>query len=211
MQFYIPLHVQNRENNIQRCALAKKNQGYSLKQHCQGVLSITLDLLGILGETPLTSLQTSQVLHHDIMETFTGDLPYTVKNLSDEVKDSWDFIEAEVIERVSELYPSLAFYTDRAIRDSLSPRQFAIFRIADTADLWLYTEEEIRLGNYTDGMSKIHDDALARMATAIKQLGSASEARKVCGYLASSGYVTLEYLLKRTDTDGKEVASLEIE
>lgn len=211
---YIPLNLQYREGNIQRCSLARKCHAYDLKQHSHGVLSILLDIIDILGERELTSTQIKQILHHDVLEIFTGDLPYVIKNMSDTAKRSWDTIEAEVTKEVVRQYPSLYSYTDEAIKSSLTESQFRLFKLADMLDLLIYTEEELRLGNQMGELGVIHRNAREVSAALI---GEASKwfpgcEPKICEYVSSSGLVDYTEFLNEIQSmkSDREGCTLEI-
>jgi 5'-deoxynucleotidase YfbR-like HD superfamily hydrolase len=83
------------------------------------------------------------ILHHDMLETVTGDLPYNIKNLSPTTQTCWEAIESEAINS----FPQLAPYTDVRLRKTMSKKQFKIFKVCDLLDLWIFLREEQRLGN----------------------------------------------------------------
>ena len=156
---YIPLIMQRAQRDIQRCGLATKIQDYDLTQHSYGVLSICCDLVRLLGLEPLSQTEVEIILRHDLAETFTGDLPWVVKNMSAEVEERWAFIEETVLQEKSKECPELEKYSDKSIEKTLSPEKRKIFKIADMLDLLLYCCKEEQLGNTTPEMQLIFKNA----------------------------------------------------
>lgn len=199
---YVPLALQYRQGAVQRCALARKIHGYDLRQHSYGVFCIVLDLCGILGIDPPNALQSRQILMHDLMEVFTGDLPHSVKALSGETERAWDTIE-QVVAGSAPAECLLGMFTDRAIEKSLGRSLYMVFRLADTLDLLIYAYEETSLGNASREMLDILKNASDRTAQWVRQIAEslaeegADYADELCYYIASSDYVSYESLMEK--------------
>lgn len=156
---FLSIEVQRAQRDIQRCGLATKIQDYDLTQHSYGVLSICLDLVRLLQLEPLSQTEVELIMRHDLAETFTGDLPWVVKNMSAEVEERWTFIEESVLQEKAKVYPELENYSDKKIESTLSPEKLRLFKIADMLDLLLYCCKEEQLGNITAEMQLILKNA----------------------------------------------------
>ena len=86
-----------------------------------------------------------RVMHHDILESVTGDLPHDVKHFNVKTECAWDTIEHEVAS-VS-MHTEMSLYTDIEIRAMMSERQYKLFKACDLLDLWIFLKEEQGLGN----------------------------------------------------------------
>jgi len=91
------------------------------------------------------------VSNHDLLEVETGDLIYTVKNLNERTKDSWNEIENEVMNN----HPKLADYSDAAVNIRMNGFQHKLFKACDILDLWIFLNEETVLGNKHPNVKKI--------------------------------------------------------
>ena len=156
---FLPISMQRAQRDIQRCGLAPKIQGYDLTQHSYGVLSICCDLVKLLQLEPLSQAEVELIMRHDLAETFTGDLPWIVKNMNADVEDKWAFIEEAVLQEKAKVYPELENYSDKAVEKALSAEKLKIFKIADMLDLLLYCCKEEQLGNLTEEMTAIRQNA----------------------------------------------------
>lgn len=97
------------------------------------------------------------VLNHDLVETATRcDLPYTIKNLNKVTKRAWEVIEEEVVNVSPELKP----YSDKAIKEGLNEKQFALFKVCDYLDLIIFIKQEMSLGNNTKRIIEVHNNCL---------------------------------------------------
>lgn len=157
---FLPISMQRAQRDVQRCGLATKIQDYDLMQHSYGVLSISCDLVRLLGLEPLSQEEVELIMRHDLAETFTGDLPWVVKNMTAEIEEKWSFIEDAVLQEKAKGYPELEKYSDSNINKTLSAEKLKIFKIADMLDLLLYCCEEKELGNQTTEMGVIFNNAL---------------------------------------------------
>lgn len=156
---FLPISMQRAQRDIQRCGLAPRIQDYDLTQHSYGVLSICCDLVKLLQLEPLSQAEVELIMRHDLAETFTGDLPWIVKNMNAEVEDKWAFIEEAVLQEKAKVYPELENYSDKAIEKALSAEKLKIFKIADMLDLLFYCCKEKQLGNLTEEMTAICQNA----------------------------------------------------
>lgn len=93
------------------------------------------------------------VLHHDIVEVVSSDLPYDVKNLTAATKKAWGSIEDEVVSA----HHQLSRYSDDEIKSAMSQIQYALFKACDLLDLWLFLKEEEAMGNKTKTIYQMID------------------------------------------------------
>ena len=128
--------------NIERLSLHPIQRSYNLLEHSY-MVAILFSHFANLEDVSYDIQVFKKVLHHDILETITGDLAYTVKNLSDTTKEAWGHIEDEVINE----NPRFEHYSDKAIETAMTPLQFKLFKVCDLLDLWIFIKEEIALGN----------------------------------------------------------------
>ena len=92
-----------------------------------------------------------RILHHDIVEVVTGDLPYPVKHSSSMTETAWLVIEKEALT----VHPELQEYTDDVMERKFTPEQLKLFKMCDLLDLWIFLKEEYGLGNRTEECSVI--------------------------------------------------------
>jgi len=139
--------------NIERLSSTFKIKNYSLAEHSYyiGILFIKLAEQENIN---LTSKDIETVLTHDFMETYTGDLVSTAKNLSSETIFNWNNIENEVAYKYN-----IHSYTDEGIKKVLGEgsRKYNLFKLCDLLDLYLFTLEEKQLGNRTKGIERVYD------------------------------------------------------
>lgn len=91
------------------------------------------------------------IMHHDIIEVETSDLPYTVKNHSPVTKKAWGDIEEDIIRS----HHQLNRYNDEAIHENLTEIQHRLFKVCDLLDLWIFLKEEQTYGNNSSEVAKI--------------------------------------------------------
>ena len=139
--------------NIERLSSTFKIRSYSLAEHSYyiGILFIKLAELESINLNP-KDIET--VLTHDFMETYTGDLVSTAKNLSGETSNWWNQIEF----KIAEVY-DIKKYTDAGIMSMLGvgSRKYNLFKLCDILDLYLFSLEERQLGNNTKGIIRVYD------------------------------------------------------
>ena len=97
------------------------------------------------------------VFRHDMLEILTGDLRWTAKNLTEETSKSWDKIESAV-KADAENKKGFRVYTDSEIEKLLSPIEYDLLRMCDTAELYLFCKEEVNLGNSNSSIYEIIDN-----------------------------------------------------
>jgi len=91
------------------------------------------------------------VLHHDIIETVTSDIPYPVKNFNRKTVECWSTIEQEIIQN----HAQLIRYSDKNIEQAMTDKQFLLFKVCDLLDLWIFLKEEQKMGNNSSSCKKI--------------------------------------------------------
>lgn len=145
-------HLLN-QKNVERLSGKYKIRSYNLLEHSYLVLNLYLELCK--EECELVSVeQIDAILKHDITETISLDLPYPVKNLNIETKESWAIIENESVKWFA---PELLPYTDENLKKKFSDNQYNIFKLCDLLELWIFCKEEQRFGNKTTEIQKIID------------------------------------------------------
>jgi len=151
----IDIKYYRKMKNIDRMAMGFKNRPYNLLEHCYGV-GMLFRHFASLENVPYDINVWDIVLHHDIVEVETTDLPYTIKNFSQVTKQAWEEIEDELVSRHFQLEP----YSDAEIKSSLTPLQFALFKACDMLDLWIFCKEEQAIGNKTRFVQEIVDNCI---------------------------------------------------
>lgn len=131
-----------RMKHVDRLSGTPTIQRYNLMEH-QYIVAQLFRIFAAQEDVSYTVQELDIVLNHDILETETGDLLYTAKNLNSKVKEHWESIEQEIAEH----YPYLLRYSDEFIKESLNERQHALFKCCDLLDLWLFIDSEENLGN----------------------------------------------------------------
>jgi len=137
---------------IDRLAGKFKLRKYDLAQHCYftGILFMHFaEIEKIEYSREVLEL----VFAHDLMEVATTDLPWPVKQLNDTTKECWNTIENEI----AKAYPEFQKYADEEIKNSLTSKQFSLFKSCDYVELFLFIHEEILLGNITSEMIEIYE------------------------------------------------------
>lgn len=136
--------------NIERLGREIKIRSYNLLEH-SFMVAVLFSKFANKEDIPYDMQVFKLVLHHDIIETITGDLPYPVKNLNRMTEDAWDLIEKEVA--ISN--PRFNAYTDIRIENEMSPLQYKLFKACDMLELWIFVKEEQALGNGSIEMEKV--------------------------------------------------------
>lgn len=139
--------------NIQRFSHTPHLQGYNLLEH-GFVVGFLFRWIASEEDVPYDITVWEKVLLHDIVETVTGDLCYLVKNFNNTTADAWDVIEKEVVKSDT----TLAAYTDAALKNSMTERQFRLFKVCDYLDLFLFCHKEIQMGNASKGVMATMDN-----------------------------------------------------
>ena len=128
--------------NIDRLSRMPKLRQYNLIEHSY-MVTILFRHFASKEDVPYDMVVLDYVMHHDILEAETGDLPYDIKCMNDVTEHAWRSLEIEVSKR----HHQLRRYTDVNIKEALTPLQFQLFKICDTLDLWIFLKEEEGLGN----------------------------------------------------------------
>lgn len=136
--------------NVDRLSTSFKHRQYNLLEH-QYMVAVLFKKFAELEKLDYGLKQFDIILHHDILESLTTDLIFTVKNLNKITKRAWEIIEEEVIK----VNPKFEKYSDEAIKDGLNKKQFSLFKICDYLDLWVFCKEEEALGNKTKPIKKV--------------------------------------------------------
>lgn len=117
------------------------------------MVTVLFKYFAFVEEVPYDAIILDRVLHHDLLEVATGDLPYDVKNLNGGVKNNWNEIEGELI-RTPE-YSYMLKYHDSQLKGVMNDMQWNLFKACDLLDLWIFIKEEIGLGNSHKGLALI--------------------------------------------------------
>lgn len=138
----IPIKYYRKLKNVDRLSRTAKHRSYNLMEHSY-MVTVLFRQFASKEDIAYDMIVLDYVMHHDILETITGDLPYDIKNQNRLNADCWDAIELNSAESV----PGFTQYTDKEIQDGLSPQQYKLFKVCDLLDLWIFLKEEQGLGN----------------------------------------------------------------
>jgi 5'-deoxynucleotidase YfbR-like HD superfamily hydrolase len=131
--------------NIQRMSGRFIHRSYDLTQH-QWLVGMLFRHFALLDDVSHDINVWDIVLKHDIVETATMcDLIWPVKNLNEKTKEAWEVIEDEVLQ----INPQLERYSDKAMKEGMTSRQFALFKACDYLELLVFCKEEQAFGNQT--------------------------------------------------------------
>lgn len=139
--------------NVERLSQVYIHRNYNLMSH-QWMTGMLFRHFASLEDVPYDINVWDIVLNHDILETISTDLPWPIKNFSDKTKDAWSVIENELINKHFQLLK----YSDENIKKSLNARQFALFKMCDILDLWLFVKEEISIGNNSKQIKEVEEN-----------------------------------------------------
>lgn len=131
-----------RLKNVNRLGVEAILRPYNLLEHSYMVTVLFMHFAAKEGWAYGISC-IDHILHHDILETVTGDLPYVVKRFSSTTLECWSKIEEEIVG----VHPQLITYTDDYMERTLTPGQLELFKVCDLLDLWIFLKEEQGLGN----------------------------------------------------------------
>lgn len=137
---------------VDRLQGKRKILKYDLMQH-QWMTANLFIYFASLEDVSYTANELRLIMNHDILETITNDLPYTVKNFSEETRSYWGNIEDCIVGDIKNCY--LRQFTDQSIKEHLTPRQYALFKCCDLLDLYLFVEEEACLGNVSRDLAEV--------------------------------------------------------
>ena len=143
-----------RLRNVNRMGTEPILRPYNLLEHSYMVTVLFMHFAekeSITYSTDIIDL----ILHHDIIETQTGDLPWNIKNMNSSTQVSWNILETQVIAANEDFNK----YSDEKIRNALRPEQFNLFKVCDMLELWIFLKEEQVLGNNSKECKRIIDTA----------------------------------------------------
>lgn len=144
--------------NIQRLSGTPKLKGYDLAQHSYYVALLYLHFAR-KEEISVNVVILEKILKHDLLEIYTGDLPWPAKNLNDMTQTSWMAIEDEI----SDTYPIAKPFTDSKIKQYLNEQQLKLFKVIDLLELWIFCKEEITLGNASKEVKHVEENCVNLM------------------------------------------------
>lgn len=124
--------------NVERMQGTFKLRPYNLMEHSYAVTALFIEMSKREG-IEITVQDITDVISHDLLETQTGDLIWSVKHFSDKTLQAWDVIEDEILDEFPELK-----YTDNLQLDSVKHR---LFKACDNLDLWIFCMQEQEFGN----------------------------------------------------------------
>lgn len=120
---------------VKRYHVKRTHRTQTLAEHTFGMLMLVKQVTEGRGEHGLQSLAIlyNAILHHDLPELMTGDVPAPIKRVHPALGPLMDSIEQD-------LYPLYREYT-------LTQEEAALLKWADRMELVLWCLEEFRLGN----------------------------------------------------------------
>ncbi len=144
------IHYYRKMLNVQRLSGTTKLRSYNLAEHSYFVTLLFQDFAKLEGiDYNIDVLEA--VLKHDFLEVLTADLPYHVKNHSEETQKAWATIENAVAEAKRDEFAS-PLMSDSEIRSILNEEQFILMKACDILELLLFCLEEWTLGNKTKAL-----------------------------------------------------------
>jgi 5'-deoxynucleotidase YfbR-like HD superfamily hydrolase len=141
--------------NVTRMPGAFIHQSYNLLEH-QYMVGMLFQKFAKLDNVSYDINDLNIVLHHDIVETVTGDLSWVVKNFNQVTKNCWATIEEEVTYKHFQLQQ----FSDEKIKFGLTELQYLLFKSCDVLDLFIFIYEEIKLGNRSDEIIDVYNNCL---------------------------------------------------
>lgn len=141
--------------NIDRMQGLPKQRNYSLMEHSY-MVTVLFRHFASIENVSYDMCALDIVMHHDIVESVTMDLPWPIKNHNSETKLAWGVIEEELIKT----HFQLSNYSDTNIKGSLTPLQYSLFKACDTLDLLIFVKEEQALGNNTKELREVESNCL---------------------------------------------------
>lgn len=120
---------------VKRYHVKRTHRTQTIAEHTFGMLMLVKQVTEGMAEYGLQSLATlyNAILHHDLPELMTGDVPAPIKRVHPELGPLMDSIEQD-------LYPLYRDYT-------LTQEEAALLKWADRMELVLWCLEEFRMGN----------------------------------------------------------------
>lgn len=127
--------------NVFRMSTTNTIKPYNVFEHSFGVL-VLFKIIADQNNVEYTIETLDIVMNHDIVESITGDLVYTVKKFNEKTSLSWSEIEKELTKNTE--YEK---YSDENIKNKLNDEQYSLLKCCDTLDLYMYLHEEWCSGN----------------------------------------------------------------
>ena len=138
--------------NVRRLTGNMMHRNYNLLEHSYMVVVLFMEFCR-REDITINLACIDLVLHHDIVETVTSDLPYPVKNYNTKTQTCWEEMENEILKE----HPCLTRYSDARIKQLLPTKAYELFKVCDLLELWICMSEEVALGNVSsDCMQVIH-------------------------------------------------------
>lgn len=131
--------------NIERLTGTFKFRSYNLLEHSFMVL-VLFRHFASKEDVAYDATTLDYVIHHDALESISTDLIWPVKNFSKITKDCWELIEEEIVKK----HHQLQRYSDKSLKENLTPLQHSLFKACDGLDLWIFLKEEWSIGNHSD-------------------------------------------------------------
>lgn len=141
-----------RQKNVNRLGTIAITRPYNLLEHSYMVTVLFCHFAKLEG-IPYDVDTIDRIMHHDIVETITGDLPYPIKHSSSLTEEAWAMIEKDAIKD----HPDLKPYTDEVMESVFTAEQLKLFKMCDLLDLWIFLKEEYSMGNSTTACIEIID------------------------------------------------------
>ena len=131
-------------------AVNRYHTGVALRPYTVAIHSFNaVSLLMLLNPAPSANL-IKAVLWHDVGERWIGDLPRPATWMEPELGELYENLEKRILDKL-ELF------------NELTPYELKWLKAVDTLELWLWTREEIALGNSTvRGMEEVCFSLLTR-------------------------------------------------
>ena len=136
--------------NIERLSGHYKHRQYNLMEHSY-MVAVLFSHFAVLEDVSYDIKTIDNILHHDILETVTGDLVSPVKYASEITAECWETIESELLK----IHFQLDKYSDSKFKESFNELQHQLFKSCDYLDLWIFCKEEVELGNHTKGILEV--------------------------------------------------------
>lgn len=128
--------------NVERLSGTFKFRPYNLLEH-QYMVAVLFRHFASLEDVSYDINTLDYVMHHDALESVTMDLIWPVKNFNKRTKECWEIIEEEIIKQNHQLDK----YSDKSLKENLTPIQHKLFKNCDVLDLWIFLKEEWEMGN----------------------------------------------------------------
>jgi len=144
--------------NVNRLSGMNLIQTYSVAEHCYYTGLLFETIAKMEGLIP-TMEEITYVYTHDILESVTGDILRPAKSYTPNTESHWKEIEKEIVNGND--YTHLKEFEEETVKiKSFSPISWELFMYCDVLELWLFCEEEDRLGNRTKQLQTVRQNCL---------------------------------------------------